>query len=394
MNISKPGFFKRAAVAATLCLIFFLSPQASAITQQCEDICFPRQNNGLFSCNRSCGSNIDKLMLPSGFEFLARKTQTELRAPIVKSAEVTPERVSPGGAVRISIKMEKDADPDDLPFVSVYYSNDDTNAWRSVKAGYNPEKKVFEALFVAPVDVKKIIWFVRAISQDENAYIEVPCEIKAFPFLSADCLLPLAGDSSYADYEDFKVDPALDILRAKTGEDANNYYFLYVTAEDVDGGDKLKSLAFVYIVGITDPAEWTRLEPLNNTAFLVYAPELYDSAKCAITSERDGKDWFINSDNLVCQTAPCSLVSRRGQRWVSDPSAVQCVAERNMIMFKVKKKRLMQFKNGYFETFLGSNAVMNDESSVIKDYTGKTAVRRIRREIIVGGNAPDDQPDK
>ena len=338
-------------------IIIFLSsipvlfaPRAWAISDVCEDMCFPRQNEGLFSCQRQCKDD-DKTLarLPIGLYFLNAKIQKQLEPPPVEQVTLTPEQPKPGDTLKVTVRLKKIKDEALPPNVFVYYSYDDARTWHGAPGTFNPVDKTFDIFFPAPKEAVRLAWFVRAVSEDNDAYIELPCNVAHFPFVANECLIPLAEEDSYAGTEDFVMDPSLDITKAKIGQDETNYFFSYETADIIKPGINPPQLMFTYVVAVVDPAEWTKVDPMNNVVFLVYSPLLYTPAKCA-------------------------LIKKRGSVWTPDTNAIDCKADGNKIMFRARKKLLAGKRSDKIQVYFGSLVLLEDSAGVIKDYTGLTTV--------------------
>lgn len=330
---------------------------ARAVSDVCEDICFQRQDEGLFSCQRKCKQTDDRVRLPVGLQFLAEREQTYLKPPMPDSVAVTPDNPGPGDTMRVSVKLLKLPDSAGTPDVRLHYSFDGMQTWHTAEAELNPKAGVYDGYIPMPTDSPGLNWFLRILTDDQNAYVEMPCAVKSFPFDKNDCLIPLAGDSSYADYENFHVDPSVDILGSKIGEDEKNYYFLYSTAGNISKGKSIPSMMNMYLIAIIDPSLWTKTETMNNVAFIAYSPLLFAPADCA-------------------------LIMRRADNWITDTTAPTCIVKDNLIMIRVKKSLLMKFQLGYFKVFLATDMIIDDNMSIIKDYTGVTVVKLgVHREM-------------
>ena len=357
---------------------------AGALSDVCEDRCFPRVDGGLFSCQRGCDfDNEDNeftttefareyTYLPVGLFFLNAKIQTRLKPPVIESLAITPEAPAPGDVLNISAILKQD-DPEAEPARLVaYYSFDNAATWHDVPAEQDLDDGALKARIPLPTDASEILWFLRAAA-DENAYVEIPCQVQSFPFQPGECMIPMAADSVYTedDYGEFHVDPGLDIVRSRVGEDDDSLYFSMEAGADVTQGETVPLAMTMFVVAVYDPAAWNRLEPLSNVAFLVYAPLLFHPEHCA-------------------------LIRRSGQEWLTDTGALDCEVDEKQLMFRVPRRLITKEEQESFNVFLGAGQILEDsafgimesspgtalfQKTVITDYTGVTVVRPGARVI-------------
>jgi len=364
------------------CMLAAAAP-ARAISDVCEDECSPLVDRGLFTCRRKCMDSdavvgdTGQQQLPTGFYYLNYKVQTRLKAPVLKNAEASPDPAQPGQPFRISLEFEN-VDPADPPLVTVFYTfAEATGACHAASADFDSGNKTFNTFLPVPGDAEMIRWFVRAVSPDDNAYTEIPCRVSTFPFEENDCLVPLSGETTYADYENFNVDPRLDITKTRAGYDDNYMYFEIQTAEPPAVSELYRNEMNVYYIGIYNPAKWSRLEPVGNVVFLYFVP------------------WPDN--NMFC------LVLRRmGVEWQTDADGMSCHIQDNRIQMRVSRKILPGgdaqaihvFTGASVNSFSGSahfdrNMVNHDNSAIIVDYTGATGLLPVERVVQVQEQAID-----
>ena len=372
------GTIRWAALAALACaLALCAAAPARAVSDVCEDECSPIEDRGLFNCRRKCTEQPRvtpepaQQSLPTGFYYLNNKIQTRLKAPVLKSAQAPPGPAQPGQPLRISLEFQ-DMNPADPPLVTVFYTySDPDGAWLASPALFDESANAFSTFLPVPADAEQIRWFVRAVSPDENTYTEIPCRVKSFPFEDTDCLVPLSGETTYADYEDFRADPALDIVRTRAGYDENFVYFEIKTAAAPRVLDLFRNQFKVYYLGLYDAAAHTRLEPLANTAFVYFTP------------------W--PEPDLFCLG-----VVRMGGQWQADPGAVSCAVRDGGIQLRVARKMLPVSPEQGLHVFAGASlntfantpppareSIFQDVSAIIVDYTGAAMLKPAERIVPV-----------
>jgi len=241
---------------------------------------------------------LQRQLLPTGFYYLNYKIQTRLQAPEVTDATASPDPARPGQPLRMTMRLDN-VDPADPPMLTVFFSFDGATSWRAASAEFNAEDKAFTAFVPVPADAGSVQWFVRAVSADDNTYTEIPCAVAHFPFEKSDCLAPLSSETTYADYEDFSAEPSLDIVSTRAGYDDRFLYFEMETAAPVTYDKRDRLSMYSYYIGIYDPGAWTRLDPMDNVAFLFYTPWVFAKNSCVIY-RRMGKYWEPDADSVTC----------------------------------------------------------------------------------------------
>lgn len=350
---------------------------ARAISDVCEDECSPLVDRGLFTCRHKCmdsqsdSGGTTQQQLPTGLYFLNYKVQTRLKTPVLKNAKATPDPAQPGQPFRISLEFEN-VDPSDPPLVTVFYTfAEATGTWHAAAAGFDSGDEVFSTFLPIPADAETVRWFVRAVSPDDNAYTEIPCQVSEFPFEENDCLAPLTAENTYADYENFTVDPRLDITKTRAGYDDDSMYFEIQTAAPPTVTDLFRNEMTVYYIGVYNPAKWSRVEPLGNVVFLYYVP------------------W---PDNDMF----CLLIKRMGGEWQASSGGITCHMQDNRIQMRVSGKMLPGDWTQGLHVFAGSSLnsysnnvrfdrdmVSADDSAIIVDYTGATGLLPMERVVQV-----------
>lgn len=364
-------------LAALLCVLAPLAGvvPALAVSDVCEDECAPMPDRGLFNCKRKCVQDTSPSLaeyqqkLPTGFYFLNTRIQTRLKPPVLASAQASPDPALPGQPLRITLGFEG-VDPAAPPAATVFYTYGEAGgAWHASAAVYDELENKFSTFLPVPADAKQIRWFVRAVSPDDNAYTEIPCRVSSFPFEDNDCLVPLAGETTYADYENFHVDPALDIVKTRAGYDDEFLYLEISAAKAPAVTNVIRNQSNHYYFGIYNAADYTNLDPLGNTTFASFVP------------------W---TDPSVY----CTGLIRMGKYWEDAREGFSCHVQDNLVYFQVSIKMLPGDLDKGLYVYAGtsqnfSNDVSSDVTGIIVDYTGVSVLKPVDRVVHVREQAVD-----
>lgn len=350
--------------AITAVILAAAGAQAAALSDVCRDVCFSREEDGLYDCQTEIKETCSAQMF-QGMEFIISNARARFTPPLV-----TEGRAEYGaGAVRFFAKMreqkkrksEDDETQGDVKRTEVValYSLDGRKTWRDAPLGRDPVTGEWTGTAdIGETGADTLHYFFRAVDVDGNAYIEIPCETTSFPSQPGDCMVPLATDMSYSrDYEDFRVDPWLDILGSRVGADAKDLRFEIDVEADINPGKSIPKKINYIFVAVMNPDTWTRREPYQNTSVLIYAP-------------------------LKFTRGGAAMFRRFGSEWDYDESIVkQRVAGSRVHLLAPLDWAVGKNKSGWFTVVLGSGTVIGENSSVVKDYTMMTAVRPVERTL-------------
>lgn len=368
-----------------MALLLLGAGRAWGISDVCEDQCTALINDGLFACGRNCDVDLsdDALSdpefeslsrayehLPVGLYFLNLKVRTRLKPPVIKNVETSDTSPAAGDVVKVTVSTTPPDEGTPAPEITAFYSYDNAATWHADTASTNLSGDA-AAFIPVPSETASIRWFLRARDPEGNDYIEIPCSVAHFPFEPGECLAPLAADSNYSDYENFSVNPEVDIVRSRMGEDDKYYYFEVTAAAPVSEGEYYPMNMNMYVVAVYDTDQISRSEPMEDIRFITYAPLYYTPADCA-------------------------LISRKGANWLADTSSADCRAIGDTIHIRAPKNMINPGRRSTLYVFLATIRIVDDhlniiknfdktssflQKSVISDYTGVTAVTPIIREI-------------
>lgn len=347
---------RRVFTAMVLSAVVFCvgAAEVRAMSDVCPDVCFPREDYGLFDCQTEYDDLCD-VVLMQGMEFVVRNARKKFAAPVLEEGAAK----APGdGVVEFSAKLKKVKKRKKKVEreLSVYFSVDNRKSWHVKKMKYDPLREEWVAKADVGEGASRAHYFFRAVDTEGNTYIEAPCSVREFPPKS-DCLAPLSPDQSYEDYEDFHIEPYLDILDSHVGVNSDSIYFAIRAHGGIDPGTALPERKNYFFVAVMNPDRWNDREPYENTSILIYAPMHFLPRECA-------------------------MFKRYGDEWAYDATILNCSARGDRLFFSAPLGQAPGGNpTGYFTVVLGSGQLIGGDSGIIKDYTMLTSVRPVVRVL-------------
>ncbi len=370
----------------------------------CSNVCFPRNKDGLFSCQQECSSE-DDVELPTGIDFLIKRVRDRLKPPILDKMEILPS--SPRAGESMDIYMTpKDTDVEYMIGLKAKfaYSTNGTENWVGVIPDLEPVEKRWKAEIKLPRDADSLYYLARLGDEDRNTYIELPCETTEPHPGSKDCFFPMSEDSTYEKTKNFAIDPALDLTKSWIAIDDRRFYFRIQAVGDIAEGELFPANYYFYLLALYDPGRPTDVDPYHKTTFVLFSPLYFLSSTCSSYRTGFGETEFNNEPNAPCTRAPCppftdeedknvimqrehneregrcitqscAAIIRRGRHWINDTGIVNCEKRGNEIFISLQRETIEPPVEGVYVAFTATGVHLDMETAIITDYSPTTAFR-------------------
>lgn len=395
--------------AAVLACCIFAGRQAQAVEELseevCPNVCFPRNSDGLFSCQQECSSE-DDVQLPTGVDFLIKRVRDRLRPPIIEKIEFVP--ATPTAGLPVSVYMTpRNADVEHMLGIKTkfVYSINGYGDWMGVYPEIQPVEKRWGIQIKPPRDANEMYYLARLGDEDRNTYIELPCEAAAPGIGAQECFFPMSEDTTYEYTDDFSIDPALDLTDSWVGIDERRFYFRLQAVNEIAEGELFPANYYFYLLAIYDPGRPTDVDPYHKTTFVLFSPLYFLSSTCTSYKGGIGETEFTNEPNAPCVYAPCpplvdddddiqpvmkrdsneregrcitqscAALIKRGRHWINDTGVVKCSSEGNEIFISLQRGAVKPPVEGVYVVFAATGVHLDLETSIITDYSPTTAIR-------------------